>query len=368
MRFDLALQEDDAEIRRLLRENPLDGPVRLSLECEPDSAYAAGIQGDAHQVVAVRDAPGEPLVGIGARTILDAWVNGEPARLGYLSQLRVDRPHRGRIRAILGAYARIREAHRDGATPFYVSTVVEDNRAARRLLEAGLAGIPRYRAVGRLVTLALRARAHAAVPHVRGVVVDHAGIGDAAGIVACLERHGRRHQFAPRWSARSLACPRRARGLRLDDFVVARRDGAIVGCAAVWDQRAFKQTVVRGYAPALRLLRPVVNAAGPWLGTVHLPPPGRVLESVYLSHVAADGDDPVLVTALVAAGLRRAARRGARALVLGLAEDHPALGMVARAFPGRRYASVVYVVSWEDGAEAVARLDGRRIHLEAAIL
>lgn len=368
MRFDLALREDDPEIRRLLRENPLEGAVRLSLECEPDSALAAGVQGDVHQVVAVREGQGLPLVGIGARTILDAWVNGEPAPLGYLSQLRVDRPHRGRIRAIVGAYARIREAHTDGATPFYVSTVVEDNRAARRLLEAGLDGIPLYRPVGRLVTLALRSRPHARVPSVRGAVVDHAGVADAAGIVSCLERHGRRHQFAPRWTARALACPQRARGLRLDDFVVARRDGAVVGCAAVWDQREFKQTVVRGYAPALRLLRPVVNAAGPWLGTVHLPPAGRTLEAVFLSHVAADGDDPGMLRALVAAGLRRAARRGARVLVMALAADHPALGDLARAFPGRRYTSIVYAVHWEDGADAVARLDGRRIHLEAAIL
>lgn len=368
MRFDLAQKEDDAEVRRLLRENPLEGAVRLSLECEPDSALAGGVQGDVHQMVAVRDAPGAPLVAIGARTLLDAWVNGEPSRLGYLSQFRVDCPYRGRIRAILGGYTHIHELHEDGATPFYVTTIVEDNRPARRLLEAGVAGIPRYLPVGRLMTLALRSRAHARVPRPGGVVMERATREDVPGIAACLERHGRRHQFAPRWSARSLTCPRRARGLTPGDFMVVRRDDVIAGCAAVWDQREFKQTVVRGYAPALRLLRPVVNVAGPWLGTVHLPPAGGMLESVFLSHLAVDDDDPELVRALVATGLRRAARRGARALVLALADDHPALGALTRAFPGRRYGSIVYTVQWEDGADAVARLDGRRIHLEAAIL
>jgi hypothetical protein len=125
---------------------------------------------------------------------------------------------------------------------------------------------------------------------------------------------------------------------------------------------------VRGYSPALQVLRLAVNAIAPWLGTVHLPPPGRALESVFLSHLAADDDDPALMVGLVAAGLRLAAGRGASALVFGLAENHPALPSVAAAFAGRRYTSIVYAVHWEDGAEAVERLDGRIPHLEVAIL
>jgi hypothetical protein len=368
MRFELARDADDAEIRRLLRESPLDGPVRITLECEPDSALAAGVQGDVHQVVAVREQPGGSLAGMGARTVLEAWVNGAPVRLAYLSQLRADRRHRGSVRAIAGAYEWLRRQRTDGETPFCLTTVVEDSRAARRLLEAGLRGMPRYRPAGRLVTLALRAHRRARAAQAPDIAIESATAGDAPAVVACLERYGRRHQFAPRWTLDTLRCPRRARGLRLEDFIVARRGGTIAGCAALWDQRAFKQAVVRDYAPALRLLRPVVNAAAPWLGTVHLPPPGRALQSVFLSHLAADGDDPALMRGMVAAGLRLAARRGASAIVLGLAADHPALRTVETAFPGRRYTSIVYVVYWEDGAEAVERLDGRVPQPEVAIL
>src|SRR4051794_19024058 len=39
-RFDVATPADDAEIRRVLRENPMPGAIRLSLEREPDAQLA----------------------------------------------------------------------------------------------------------------------------------------------------------------------------------------------------------------------------------------------------------------------------------------------------------------------------------------
>ena len=64
----------------------------------------------------------------------------------------------------------------------------------------------------------------------------------------------------------------------------------MTGCAATWDQRGLKQAIVRGYSPRLARWRSVVNLAGPLVGVPALPPVGRPLEFVYLSHVAVDDD------------------------------------------------------------------------------
>jgi hypothetical protein len=339
MLAEIARAEDDVDIRRLLREVPLGGAIRLTLEREPDSFAGGAIQGDAHQVIAVRERPGGPLLGFGSRSILDAWINGVQSRIGYLSQLRVDgrRVHTGF--PLLRGYALMRELHRDGAAPFYVTTIVEDNVPARRLLEANLPSMPRYRPLGRL-----------------GEIADF------------LERNGARYQFAPRWSLTTLLSRERCRGLHPDDFIVARRRGRIVGCLALWDQRAFKQTVVRSYEPRLRLLRPVINAAGPWIGVPRLPSPGAELRSAFLSHIAVEEEDPRILLALLGDALRRAAHLDVDCLVLGFAEGHPLLPVLSRFVRGRRYRSLLYAVHWEDGAEAVRSLDGRVPHLEVAIL
>ena len=58
MLAEVARPEDDVDIRRLLREVPLDGAIRLTLEREPDSFAGGAIQRDTHQVIAVREGPG----------------------------------------------------------------------------------------------------------------------------------------------------------------------------------------------------------------------------------------------------------------------------------------------------------------------
>jgi len=187
-------------------------------------------------------------------------------------------------------------------------------------------------------------------------------------IVECLDRNGARRQFAPRWTREALECPRRCRGLGPTDFFVARRSGRVVGCLALWDQRCFKQTVVKGYGARLRLARPMVNAVGPWFGVPKLPAPGGAVRNAFLSHVAVDDDDPDVLVSLVAEAMASPRASNVAYLVTGFAERDPLLRAITGTFACRRYSSLVYLVHWEDGADAVAALDGRIPHLEVAIL
>jgi hypothetical protein len=363
----VARESDDAEIRRLLRDNPLEGAIRVSLEGEPNGFLTAAIQGDIHQILVGRDEASGRLLGMGSRAVMQAYMNGRASGLGYLSQLRLDRGHRGMGSLLKAGYAKLRALHEDGAAPFYVTTIIEDNRSARRLLEAGLAGLPTYRLLEPYVTLVLPvARGRARRPP--GLSVDRAGPGDLEEIVACLQRNASRYQFAPHWTREDLVSEQRTRDLRPEDFYLARRGDRVVGCLALWDQRGFKQAVVRGYHGTLRLMRPMINLVAPWLKSPRLPPPGTRLHNAFLSHVAVDDDEHIVLLALV-----DAAREGARArhldyLTVGFARRSPLLDALGRVGRHREYVSLIYVVHWEDGVEAVGRLDGRIPQLEAAIL
>lgn len=56
--FDEAEPSDDAELRRLLRDNPMPGAFRLALTREPSFFQAAALEGDVHQTVVARTAGG----------------------------------------------------------------------------------------------------------------------------------------------------------------------------------------------------------------------------------------------------------------------------------------------------------------------
>lgn len=368
LRFPLASPADDAALRRLLRENPMSGSLSLTLEREPSFFLGAGVEGDVHDTV-LCVAPDGRVVGLGSRAVRDAFLNGEPARVGYLGQLRVEPSHRGRRHLIERAFEVLRERHEaTGGARVYVTTIIEDNRVARRLLASGKLRIPRYRERDVICTLALPLRR---VPRVRapeGVEVRWAAAADVPELAAVLLRNYARYQFAPRWTVEELTHPERTRGLGAEDFVVARRGGRVVGCLALWDQRGFKQSVVRGYAGALKYTRHAVNALAPLLNLPALPRPGSTLRYAFLSHLAADGDDGGLLVSLIVTAMARARARGLSYVTLGLAERNPMLGAVKRAFRHFEYRAVLYAVHWDDGAAAADALDGRVPHIEVAAI
>jgi hypothetical protein len=299
--------------------------------------------------------------------VATAFVNGLPGPVGYLGQLRIDQRQPARRRLFRGGYEKLHALHQDGAAPYYVTTIVEDNRPARRLLEAGLQGLPRYEPVEEIVTLVvpLTRRLRGGGPL---AVVGRAAPGDAGAIVDCLQRNGRRHQFARLWTADDLACPERTRGLDVTDFFIHRSAGRVEGCLAVWDQGDFKQTVVRGYAPWLARTRPLVNVFGPLLRQPRLPPPGARLASAFVSHLAVDADAGDVALPLIRAAYTQARERGLDYILLGLARRHPLLPSVRRRFAHREYVSVLYRVYWPEDVARLPKLDDRIPHLEVATL
>ena len=366
--FDVGTPADDAEVRRLYRDNPMGGAISLSLEREPDASLAAGIEGDAHQTIVARRAGGG-LCAVGTRSVRWAYVNGEPARVGYLGGLRVDADRRGDPRLLLRGYAKLRELHEaDGSVRLYLTSIVTDNAAARRVLEAGLRGMPAYRFAGEFVTLVMRSR------YSGRARAGGAGAGLRVGrdwdramptITALHAAPGEARQFAPVWSGAVLASPKQCRGLSREHVRVARRAGAAVACAALWDQRAYKQAVVRRYAPALARCRPMLNAAAAVVGRPRLPAVGRPWRSAFASHVAGPAD---AVVPVIEALLSMTRRRSIDYLMAGFAAGDERLAALRRAFGGRELRTRLYVVHWPDGRADADALDGRAFGPEVAVL
>jgi len=141
----------------------------------------------------------------------------------------------------------------------------------------------------------------------------------------------------------------------------------VSACLAVWDQSKVKQTIVRGYVPWLRRMRPLVNLAAPLTSMPRLPPPGSALRQVYLSHVAIEDDDATGFRALLQAGLSLARRRGFAIALTGFASEHPFAAVVRRQ-RATEYRSLLHLVHWPDGAAAAEALGPRPLHVEIAVM
>lgn len=353
---------EDADDLLLLHSMPMGGAVSLSLRAGPDMRQAEAVRGARHHGVVVRRSADRRVVAVGTRSVMRVNLNGEPQRVGYLSGLRNTPGVRLPRGVVAEAFDRLAATRREDEAGFEFTSIMRDNHRARRGLERGVKGLPTYTPIGGMQTLAMRVGVEGTVrPPLRRL-----SEADMPAILQLLAECGRGAQLRPVWGAEVLACEDRCRGLDPCDFVGYEQAGRLVACGAVWDQRAYKQTVVARMAPALRRARTIINAGSRLTGQVALPAVGEALSAVYGSHLAVQGDAPGVWRRLVA-GLRAvAAGKGAKALVLGVPDGHRlADGRLLRR-PMRRAASVLYAVH-QPGTQRPL-LDGRPVWPEVAVL
>src|SRR5688572_8540128 len=151
LRFAVATPAHDAAIRRLLRENPMRGAISIKLEREPDYFSGADIGGARDQTIVAFD--DERLVCMGRCTTRTVWTNGQIRRAGYLAELRLDASARGRFGLVRDGYRFFQRLQEANPADVYFTSIAADNERARRLLEHGVSGLPRYTHIGDLTTL-----------------------------------------------------------------------------------------------------------------------------------------------------------------------------------------------------------------------
>jgi hypothetical protein len=244
LRFSPASRADDADIRHLLRESPMAGRIALSLEREPDYFADNGLA-EVKQTVVAREQG--RVVCVGSCAIRRRFVNGQPRRVGYLGGLRLDASVAGRFDILRRGYQFFHELQAVAPADFYFTSIAADNERARQFLERGLPGMPAYEFIGEFATLLLPVKHRYSTG--RDPTNPWRCVGpetDAAQLTELLNHHAPLRQLTPCWDAAELTSLAPL-GLCPTDFHVIRRaDNRLAACAALWDQRGFKQAVIRG--------------------------------------------------------------------------------------------------------------------------
>jgi hypothetical protein len=396
VKFEVATPVDDFEIRRLLRESPMPGNVSISLEREPDyftearafdlkSAKVAedragsanvssqgGAVGTQWHTIVARDTG--RVVCVGSCTIRPRFVNGQPLRVGYLGGLRLDAAYAGRFDVLRRGYQLFADLQAEAPADFYFTSIAEDNARARRFLERGVVGMPRYEFVGGFVTLIIAAGRASG-----GAAVESAGpLGTlqpdgaetpavAEQVLSFLNHRNSELQFAPAWSPEDLTALGQL-GFRISDAYVLRNGGRIVATGALWDQRGFKQTVIRGYRPWLAFSRFALDGFARLANHPRLPPVGGVLASAFVSHLATAPEQQTALVEVLCRLRASASERQIQLLALGFATSDPRLATIRAKFRCREYYSRIYVVNWPGLGRSAAELDGRLLAPEVSLL
>jgi len=360
--FELATDADEADLRSLLRTMPFEGRISLSYEREPNYFDACTIEGFKVQTLIARE--DGRAVGLFSRQLRKMWINGTMQDVAYLGHLRIAPSHRNKIGYVRRGFECLHSL--PGCSPDipHFTTIISDNHKALRLLTTGIKRLPHYQPLGNLHTLTLpvsERRVGSPCPR----VTQQAEPKDLPEIIQLLQQQHKQYQLAT-WLDDKNIDQLATRNLRAKDFFIIRQQGRLCACLALWDQRSFKQHVVRGYARPLQQWRFLINLAASMNIGIHLPKPGQTLDCAYLAHLAIEDDDPAMMIALIKAAMHEARQRGIKLLLIGLGEQHPLLEPCRRAFRHLDYSSQVFQVSWP-GSPPI-QLNNNLIHLEIATL
>lgn len=367
--FELARPEDDPALRRLLADTPMPGRITVAFEREPDYLKGCSTMGPFWQVIIARHTASQEIAGVMCRAVRPHFMNGEPKDLGYIGGIRVAEKYRG-LWLLQRGLTYFQELHTDNRAPAYWGAISDENEISRGVLvERRRRSFPITHQVARIYTLGVILRVPRK-PLTFDGQIQTGSVSILPEIIDFLQRYGAGRQFFPVYSETDFLGGEITRDFNIQDFIVARRGGAIVGVLGLWDQVGYKQSVVRGYDRSLRLLRPFYNLGAHVLGAQPLPALGEHIHSAYASFICVANDDPEVFAVLLRAVYNLAAKRRYAYLMLGLALNDPLLP-VARRYAHIAYHSRVYIGFWEDGDinEALfGKLDERVPYFEIAAL
>lgn len=295
--FSLAAPADDAQLRGRMAHDWIEGAAAISLRREPSFFASSRLLGMPVQIIVGRESATGRIVATGSRCVTASYIDGQPRRTAYLSDLRIDRDHRSGV-LLSRVFRYLRTLHDAEPLPAY-TLIYGDNEAALGNLVGGRAGLPFYVQRARLLARAIRLTRRRAEPGVPGIELRRARADELPALVQFINERRSRLRWAPILDTADFEPGGRCDTLRAQDFFVALRDERICATIAAWDQAPLRQAHVERYPRATQLLRTPYNLVASLCRLPRLPAIGARLPYLYLAFIAVENDDAALCAALL---------------------------------------------------------------------
>jgi hypothetical protein len=343
MIFRLAKPDDDSQLRTLMREIVVPGHIQIAYTREPNFFNAYQDVDPCAQVIVAEE--NQRIEGVACRSVRQLLVNGQPRALGYLSGLRI-RPSARKGTALARGYAYLKTLHADGQAPAYLTTIVQGNKEARRILTSQRATLPTYHPLGNYLTYVCPVkRRPLSVKPLKDIEITTAAQLPLQALTEYLRQEGSTRQFFPAFTPEGEPNGL-LRSIGLEQVLVAQQSGKIVGTLAVWDQEKAKQHLLAGYSGFFQMVRPLLNLVLRALNYHTLPRVGETISTASAALLCIKNNDPTLFGALLRHALSMAASKGFHHLALGLHERDPLASNLNHVFH-ITYCSGLYLAAWE---------------------
>jgi GNAT superfamily N-acetyltransferase len=355
----LGTPSDNPRIHDLISKITMPGPAELCFQRQPDFFIGAKVIGDEYVLAVAEDSERtDVLAGLTMISGRMLYINGQPKRVYYSGDTRVDPSYRRR--GIAGQLFTEQKRHRT-TEDLLQGIIIKGNTAPLEAAANMADGILfRFWVTHTIETSFIFVRKQ--TPRIpTGVTIRAATEADVPQMQAFMDREAPRRQGYPVYDLQKLmAGDPYYTGLRISDYALAWRGDTLIGMLAGWDQKAYKQTRVMGFKPLVRALRPLYNLYVGLVGGFKLPPIGGALNYLTLCNILIANDDPAIFQALIDWVM---AHQGQRydALATGVVQGDP-LVEVPRGYKRQKLFSEHLWMSY--GEDPRPGLDARPLYVE----
>lgn len=238
----LASASDGKEILRILESSAAKGSIELIYTRRPDAYESYMKESGEARVFISRN--GDRVIGTCAEIVREVYIGGEICKAAYVCGLKKDAEYDGGV----GFDARlIRDLQRD-SIGFYFCSVVSENTDARRMFEKSRRLLEMKQTVGYKTYILSPGVKVKAKKH--NLTFRRATENDTERLIDFLNTEGKKKDMFPVVKSFDGFY-----NLGVEDFYLLLDGDCIVATAALWNQTAYKQYVVKRYGKIMKLAR-----------------------------------------------------------------------------------------------------------------
>ncbi len=287
MQIRFASEKDNQDLLRLARSTPMEGKVVVKVNRSPDYFMLANLQGDdARVLVAEKDGELVGAIGFSFRQVI---IGRRTHKIAYLGGIKLAES----VRKGIAAYRLVK-----ATSDYLLSTDVEygvllvmEGNAAMEALLSGRAGIPRFYRISQFELTYL-------LPLLKPSInsdfqIRAAQPADEFALFDLWRNFHLNYELRPASLEKTWQMLMQEPSFSLQNFYVALKGTQVVAAVSIWDQQAFKQTIVEHYGGSFRL---VAKLLSPWQV---LPKAGQPLRELNLRYLVYQPEQEAAAQALV---------------------------------------------------------------------
>ena len=343
---------DGAEILRILESSAARGSIELIYTRRPD-AYASYMK-EAGEARVFVSKDGERTVGTCAEIIREVYIGGEIRKAAYICGLKKDAAYEGGV----GFGVRLLRDFCREDIDFYYCSVVADNKDAQAMFEKSrrimsMSPMANYKTYILSPKVRVRAPKHS-------LTFRQATEADRERLIDFLNTEGKKKDLFP--VIRSLDG---FDNLHIGDFYLLLEGERIAATAALWNQTAYKQYVVKKYRGLMKLAR----AANPILSVlryIRLPKENEPLEFPMLSFLSSRNDSEEYYRILLHE-IRKEIAKSYGMFVIGLPKNHFAAPLLDR-LPSISFETKLYEIKLPWSKAPPQTPDPKNLYPECGLL